>query len=394
MSTACEPGLLSRTGARRGASGGGGRFRCRRSSGSTADGRLRHVARLDLVTAYVHRGRVRSSATPSIVVEQHLAAITAREDELHAFNLVLADPAWRRCAGRLTAPWPPAAIGPAGRRAGGAQGQPLHDGGPPPARRRSSRIGGRRTTRPSCSGSPRPARWSSARPTSTSSPWVEHRELRVRADPQSVGPDARARRISQGAQRPRWPPGSRRGARLRHRRLDPPARRPVRRRRPSSPPMAASVDTASSPSPAASTRSARSHTVADVALLHRTSSAATIRRTARASDPRPAADHHAISNSRRRKALARGLAEPTELADPDVDPRVQAAFERYRRRRHDRRRLVAAHRVRDRRVLPHRPAEAAATWPATMACTPAARTKPPTPTRCTATAGVTASATR
>ena len=66
--------------------------------------------------------------TAADVVEQHLAAIAAREPEIHAFNLVIADAA---------RPRPPAIDatvaagerpGPAGRRAGRAQGQHVHAG--------------------------------------------------------------------------------------------------------------------------------------------------------------------------------------------------------------------------------------------------------------------------
>ena len=78
---------------------------------------------------------------------------TARDGELHAFNLVLADEA-RAAADEIDA----AVAGgrgsrAAGRRAGRAQGQPLHAAAcPRPARRGSSRAGGRPTTPPSSSG--------------------------------------------------------------------------------------------------------------------------------------------------------------------------------------------------------------------------------------------------
>ena len=95
------------------------------------------------------------------------------------------------------------------------------------------------------------------------------RELRVRADPQPVGPDPRARRL-----RRRLGGGGRRragavGARLGHRRLDQAARRAVRRTSGCGRRTGRSRATASSRSPRRSTRSGRSRrNVRDCALLY------------------------------------------------------------------------------------------------------------------------------
>ena len=95
-----------------------------------------------------------------------------------------------------------------------------------------------------------------------------HRELGARPVEESVGRDAHARRIER-----RIGGGGRgahgaAGARLRHRRIDPPARGALRHRRASSRPTAASRATACWRLPRRSIRSARSRlTVEDAALV-------------------------------------------------------------------------------------------------------------------------------
>ncbi len=64
------------------------------------------------------------------VVDEHLAAIAAREDELHAFNIVLADGARAAAAAVDDAVAAGRRSGSARRGAGGAQGQHVHAGHP------------------------------------------------------------------------------------------------------------------------------------------------------------------------------------------------------------------------------------------------------------------------
>ena len=95
-----------------------------------------------------------------------------------------------------------------------------------------------------------------------------HRELGLRADPQPVGPDARAGRLERRlGGRGRRRAGAAR-ARHRHRRLDPPAGRALRHRRAEAHLRRGLALRRSSPSPRRSTRSARSPAPSrDAALL-------------------------------------------------------------------------------------------------------------------------------
>ena len=133
------------------------------------------------------RGRSRSTSPPS----------TPGEAELHAFNLVLADEA-RAAADAARRPGR-RGRGPraAGRRAGRAQGQPLHPGHPHHLlARRSSRAGSRPTTPPSSSAWPAPGpiagRQDQPRRVRHG---LLHRELGLRPDPQPPRPDRGARRV-------------------------------------------------------------------------------------------------------------------------------------------------------------------------------------------------------
>ena len=162
------------------------------------------------------------------------AASTRAKREIHAFNLVLADDAagrGRRGRRRGRAGRRPGA---AGRRADRAEGQPLHpraspttcssrilEGWRPPydatvvERLRGGRRGRRRQDQP------RRVR-----------DGLVDRELGVRPDPQPARPDAGCPGGSSGGSAAAVAAGfAPLGARLRHRRLDPPARRAVRRRR-------------------------------------------------------------------------------------------------------------------------------------------------------------------
>ena len=181
------------------------------------------------------RSRRRSGAaarSAAEVVEEHLARIDEREAELHAFNLVLADEARAAAAeiDRRVA---------AGEDPGPLAGVPvaLKDNMAPGASRRrarrgSSRAGARRTTPPSSRGCATRARSlvGQDEPRRVRHGLVDG-ELGVRSDPQPARPDPGAGRVL-GRQR-----GGRRRRvraarpRLRHRRLDPPAGRAVRRRR-------------------------------------------------------------------------------------------------------------------------------------------------------------------
>ena len=124
--------------------------------------------------------------------------------EIHAFNLVLADEAARRRRRDRRRGRGRRRPRPAGRRAGRAQGQPLHArASRPRARRGSSRAGGRRTTPPSSSGCAPPAPCSSARPTSTSSPWARPPRTRRSARPATRTTPTRVPGGSSGRQRGR-----------------------------------------------------------------------------------------------------------------------------------------------------------------------------------------------
>ena len=134
---------------------------------------------------------------------------------------------------RSTRPWPRAGPGPAGRRAGRPEGQPLHP-------RRADHLlvadprglAARPTTPRWSSGCVPPARSWSARRTSTSSRWAPPPRTRAPARPATptttTGCPAVERRIGRGGR------GRVRAARARlgHRRLDPPAGGALRRGRP------------------------------------------------------------------------------------------------------------------------------------------------------------------
>ena len=267
------------------------------------------------------------------VLEEHLAAIAARDGEIHAFNLVLADEARAAAAadrrGRRRRRRPR----PARRRAGRAQGQHVH---PRASRRRarrgSSRAGGRRTTPRSSSGcaaagavldrqdQPRRVRHG-----------LEHRELGVRADPQPARHEPGARRLER-----RQRGGGRRRLRRRRRSAATPAARSASRRRcaassASSRRTAWSAATGSSPSPAASTRSARSpppsptprssleviggHDPADSTSIPQPAPALTRDARRRRRGPARRAHHRPPGGRRPRRASARVDAAFDALAD-------------------------------------------------------------------------------
>ena len=268
------------------------------------------------------------------VVEEHLAAIDAREAEIHAFNLVLPtrpgprptpiDAAGRRRRGPR----------PAGRRAGRAEGQPLHPRRPhhllvedprglaPALRRHRRRAARRRRRHRRRQDQPRRVRHGQL-----------HRELGVRPHPQPARPHPGARRLARRQRRR----GRRRlraaRARLRHRRLDPPARRAVRRRRREAHLRRGSAATAWSPSPRRSTRSARSPPPSPTPRCCSRSSPATTRATPRRSP------------SRRRRSL--------DVLDEGVDGlRIGLVTELMRRGHRPRRRRPRAGRRRGARAPP------------------------------------------
>ena len=167
------------------------------------------------------------------VVDEHLATIEAREGEIHAFNLVLADEARaaadeldRRIDGRR-------GPGPAGRRPDRPQGQPLHARHPddvlvpdprglaPAVRRHRRRAAARRRRHPDRQDQPRRVRHG-----------LVHRELAPSGRPATRTTPTRVPGGSSGGSAAAVAAGfAPLGARLRHRRLDPPARGAVRRRR-------------------------------------------------------------------------------------------------------------------------------------------------------------------
>ena len=185
--------------------------------------------------------------------------------------------------------------------------------------------------------------------------------------------------------------------RQRHRRLDPPAGRAVRRRRRQADVRRTSAATASSRSPAASTRSVRSpRTVADAALVARGDR----RPRPDGLDVDPAAGARRCSTSLDDGVEGLRVGRITDLPGRRRPRRRRAARGRVRRARATpgrrsstsrcRRSRYGAHRLLPHRARPRR----RATSPATTASATACASTPPTPTRCTWRPAPPASATR
>ena len=209
-------------------------------------------------TALALAAEVRSGRrTARDVVEEALAAVAAGNGELHAFLTVLGDEARAQADAvdaEVAAGQRP---GPAGRRARGAEGQPVHPAAArPPAARRSSKVGARPTTRP----------WSSRLRRGRGGRDRQDQHGRVR---HGLAPP-RTPRSARPATRGTWPGarrllrrlGRRRGRRLRPLGARAPtragrsaSRRAVRRGRDEAHLRPASPATGWSPSPARSTRS-------------------------------------------------------------------------------------------------------------------------------------------
>ena len=118
-------------------------------------------------------------------LDEHLAAIDAREGEIHAFNLVLADEARAAAAAVDARGRRGRGPRPAGRRAHRAQGQPLHPRASPTTCSSQILEGWRPPYDATVVAAARRRRRGrrSARPTSTSSPWARPPRTRPSAPP-------------------------------------------------------------------------------------------------------------------------------------------------------------------------------------------------------------------
>ena len=333
------------------------------------------------IAADVRAGR----RTAGDVLDEHLAAIDARERELHAFNVVLADEA-RAAADAVDAtvaaggdPGPLAGVPVALKDNMCTQGIPttcssriLEGWHPPYDATVVERLRGAGAVLVGKTNLDEFAMGSSTENSAFGPTRNPH-------DPAGC-PVGRA-----GAARRRSPLGS-----LPSHSAATPAARSASRRRcagssASSRPTASSVATDWSPSPAASTRSGRSpRRVADAALVHRGH-----RR------PRPQRlDVHPApaAGASRRRSLdgveglgSGGITDLPEGADADVVERLEAAFDALDRRRRQgrRRRGAGVHATGSPRTTSSPRPRRRATSPATTASATACASTPPTPTRCT-----------